>query len=241
MQNHKLLNLLRDNLQSKRVFDVVASEDGTNIYLYDAIDPYFGVSAEAFVQALNAITAPKINLHINSPGGDVFEARAIAVAIRQHASHITAHIDGLAASAATYVAISAKDVAIADGAFMMVHQAWTLAYGNSADMRTVADLLGKIDATIAAGCGERAGKAAADVAAWMSAETWFSAQEAIDAGLADRLVAVDANGGASNQWNLTAYANTPKALTEPKPKPAAPAYDRGAMERRLKLYEPIAA
>jgi ATP-dependent Clp protease, protease subunit len=240
MRPSKLLNLIADNLQARRIIDVKAQENESTIYLYDMIDAYFGVSAADFVQTLNGIQAPVINLRINSPGGDVFEARAIATAIRQHKSEIVAHIDGVAASAATYIATAASRIEIADGAFMMVHKAWTLAYGNSTDMREVADLLDKLDASIEADYAKKTGKDADTIKQWMADETWFTAQEAVDAGLADALVADQNNGKASAHWNLNAYAKTPKALTDPKPA-AEVIYDRAALERKLKLFERIAA
>jgi ATP-dependent Clp protease protease subunit len=239
MQN-KLLNLIRANMEVPRQFNVKAQGDEATIYLYDVIDKYFGISAEMFVKALMAITASVIHVRIDSPGGDVFEARAIATAIRQHASTIVAHVDGLAASAATYIATSASEVRIADGAFMMTHKAWTIAMGNSVDMRGVADLLDKIDGTIEQDYMKKTGADQATVSGWMAEETWFTAQEAIAAKLADTLVAVEQNGGTKNAWNLSAYDKVPKALLEtPKPKP--PAYDRAALERKLKLYDQIAA
>jgi ATP-dependent Clp protease protease subunit len=110
---------------------VKAEGDEATILLYDVIDPWWGVAAKDFIAALAGDHAPTIHLRINSPGGDVFEARAMATAIRQHKSNVIAHIDGVAASAATYIAvIAAKEVEMSDGAFFMIHQAWALAMGN---------------------------------------------------------------------------------------------------------------
>lgn len=237
MRNQRLLQLLRDNLNAPRAFEVKAEADEATVYLYDAIGGWFGLPAGDFVKELNAITAPKIHLRINSPGGDVFESRAIATAVREHKSNIIAHVDGVAASAATLVAIAAREVEMSEGAFFMIHQAWAIAMGNSEDMLQMAGLLEKADGSIAADYMRKTKKPKQQIVDWMAAETWFTAQEAKDAGFVDRVAEA---AGVENRWNLAAYANAPKALTEAKPK-AEPQYDREALDRRLALYERIAA
>lgn len=159
------------------------------LWLYDAIgaDMWGGVSAEDFARTLQVMSAPKLHLRINSPGGDITDARAMVTALREHPSHITAHIDGLAASAASYVALACNEVVISEGAFVMVHNAWTLAIGNRFDMQASSDMLAKIDHSIAADYQRKTGKDEATVRAWMDAETWFSAQEALEVGLVDRI------------------------------------------------------
>ena len=159
------------------------------LWLYDAIgaDMWGGVSAEDFARTLQAMSAPKLHLRINSPGGDITDARAMVTALREHPSHITAHIDGLAASAASYVALACDEVVISEGAFVMVHNAWTLAAGNRFDMQASSEMLAKIDHSIAADYQRKTGKDEAQVRAWMDAETWFSAQEALEVGLVDRI------------------------------------------------------
>lgn len=198
------------NRDKPRRHDILnAAGDEATVYLYDVIDAYYGVNAEAFVKAFNAITAPTIHLRINSPGGDVFDGRAIATAIAQHPSDVIAHVDGLAASAASYVAIAADSVEMAPGAFMMIHKAWTLAFGNSEDLLSTAALLEKIDASLAADYSKKTGKSQAQIEQWMSAETWFTAQEAVDNGFADT-VAADDPEGVENAWDLSVFAHAPK-------------------------------
>jgi len=114
----KIHQLIIDNrADTPRGLSITAQENGTQVNstridLYDVIDDYYGVSAAAFVGALNS-TKGDIALHINSPGGDVFAARAMVAAIAAHPSTITAHIDGLAASAASYVALACDSVVCA--------------------------------------------------------------------------------------------------------------------------------
>lgn len=206
-----LLKLLRDNA-TKQVSNlkIDAKDDAVDIYLYDVIDDWFGVSATDFNKELSALKGKQVNLRINSPGGDVFSGRAMATAITNH-GNVTAYIDGLAASAATYVALAAKQVHIADGAMFMIHNAWSLAYGNKTDMRNTADLLEKIDGTIVKDYVKKTNLDESEITAMMDAETWLSAQEALDKGFVDSIF----NGTkAENSWDLSAYNNAPKIEKE---------------------------
>jgi ATP-dependent Clp protease protease subunit len=189
IKKNRLMALISGNQNRAKRRDVLNSDDGSEatIYLYDSIDSYVGVSAETFVRSLNATSAPTINLRINSPGGDVFDARAIATAIQAHKSQVIAHVDGLAASAASYVAIAADKVVMAKGSFMMIHKAWTLAFGNADDLRETAALLEKIDASLVADYARATCNSADQIEQWMAAETWFTAQEAVENGFADSI------------------------------------------------------
>lgn len=181
------------------------------------IDSYFGVSAKAFVQELANIDAKTIHLRINSPGGDVFEARAMAVALREHKAKVIAHVDGYAASAASYVALSADEVEIADGAMIMIHKAWTIAFGNSDDLIEVSQLLEKIDADLVRDYVASTGSDQKQIEDWMSAETWFTADEAVEHGFADRKSAEFDGKKALAGWDVSAYANAPKVPQESAP------------------------
>lgn len=236
----RLLQLLRDNAQRTPQglrMEQTASGDNpaATIYLYDIIDPYWGVSAAEVVKQIAGLHGTPIHLRINSPGGDVFDGRAIATAIAQHGD-VTAWIDGLAASAATYVATAAKTVNMADGAFFMIHEAWTFAYGNKHDLADTVALLDKIDQSIVADYARKTGQTAEQIAAWLQAETWFDATEAKDAGFIDAIVQGEK---AQNAWNLSAYDHAPKALTEPTQQPEHEQL-RATCERRLRLLLPNA-
>jgi ATP-dependent Clp protease protease subunit len=207
----KLLQLAIDNKAEPKSFAVKAEGDGTRIELFDVIDDYYGVSASDFVAALNDIKTPEIALHLNSPGGDVFAARAMVAAIAAHPSKITAYVDGLAASAASYVAMACDSVVMQDGAMIMIHNAWTMAMGNAADMRATAGLLEKIDNSIVADYQRKTGLPADELQAMMAAETWLDASEAVAKGFADSVATNDKGAKAKNAWNLSAYANAPKA------------------------------
>jgi ATP-dependent protease ClpP protease subunit len=228
--NSKLLQLLRDNRATAKALSpaarIVAVDKEATIYIYDAIvgseweAEYFGgVCPQDIVPQLKALDAEVINLRINSPGGDVFAAQAICTALKQHKAKVIAHIDGVAASAATSIACACDEVVMADGAMYMIHNAWTIALGDRNDFMETAALLEKIDGSLADVYAARTGKKKDEIAALMDAETWFTADEAIAIGLADR----KADAKAKNAWNLAAYAKAPPPdpdKTEPQEEPA---------------------
>jgi ATP-dependent Clp protease, protease subunit len=231
---NRLAKLFRDNLQSRGRFEVKAESDTeATIYLYDAIGSWYGIEAKDFVKELAAQAGKKINLRINSPGGDVFDARAIHTALRAHSGVVVAHIDGLAASAATYIAMAADEVRIAEGAFMMIHNAWGLVIGNKEDMLSMAGTLEKIDGSIRSDYIAKTGKKPDEIRAMMDAETWMTAQEALDNGFVDSIFTGEK---AENSFNLDAYDKAPEGLRV-KAHPPADEYNRAVIERRLNLVE----
>ena len=217
-----LLHLLASNRRQATPRALETQGDETTLYIYDAIvsddltaDWCGGVSAQTIVPQIRAIKGGTLHIRISSPGGDVFAAQAIVAAMRDTGAKVIAHIDGFAASAATVIATAADEVEISDGALYMIHCAWSVAFGNASDMRESAALLDKVDGTIVAQYAKRTGMEAGAVKALMDAETWMTAQEAVDAKFCDR-IAVCADAPEA-KWDLTAYANAPK-VTAPAPK-----------------------
>lgn len=213
--------------------------EGDTLYIYDVIvasdddaDWIGGVSAETIVKQIRSMSGP-ITLRINSPGGDVFAARAVQAAMEAHDGEIVAHVDGYAASAASLIAVAADRCVMAQGAFMMIHKAWTIGVGNADDMLASAELLEKIDGTLADTYAAKAGGEAAAFAEMMRAETWFTAQEAVDAKLADEITAKAPKSQAA--WDLTAYGTAPaaEAVIEPEPEPEPEVIDESAQRARL--------
>lgn len=238
----KLLQLLASNRRREAPRALVTTGDETTIYLYDAIvsddataEWWGGVSAQSLVPQIRAIKGGTINLRINSPGGDVFAAQAICQAIRDTAAHVIAHVDGYAASAATTVATAADEVRISDGGMYMIHCGWTFSMGNAIEMRATADLLDKVDGTICAQYARKTGKSEADVMVMMQAETWLSAQEAVDAGFVD---SISASPKVKAGWNLSAYANAP-APAEPEVDNCATDDHRARQRQRLSMLSRI--
>lgn len=228
----QLLKLYADNRKAAdRRFVVSNKTDGqAEVYLYDAIvdseleaEFWGGVTPKSFIQAIKDIDAEVIHLRVNSPGGSVFAARAMEQALREHKAKVVAHIDGVAASAASFLVMAADEIVMAPGAMMMIHKAWTVAMGNADDLVNTADLLDKIDSTLANTYASRTGANVEKIADMMAAETWFTAEEAVAAGFAD---SVAENVKAKQQWNLSAYE---KAPAQPELKPANVA----ALLRRL--------
>lgn len=227
----KLVQLIRNNAKREPA-RIVAEDEADTLFLYDVIDPYWGVAASDFNKALAGMAGKKVTLRVNSPGGDVFDGRAMAAAIAQHGD-VHAVIEGVAASAATYVTASCASVAIAKGAMYMIHNAWTMAYGNKDDLAQTASLLDKIDGTILDDYERKTGQSREQLAAWMNAETWFTADEAVEHGFAD---SVNETAQAKNTWDLSAYQNAPKlAPAAPDPAEWAALHQRNL--NRLRLHE----
>lgn len=165
------------------------------INIYDAIGYDYwtgGVTANSISAALRNIgpTADVI-VNINSPGGDVFEGLAIYNLLRQHQGAVTVRVLGLAASAASYIALAGDRVEIARAGFFMIHNAWTYAAGNRNDFADIGGVLAEIDAVIAEIYAVRTGIDQADLAAQMDAETWISGTKAVEQGFADAYLATD--------------------------------------------------
>ena len=229
----KLLQLIRDNAGTHNTtapaIRVEAGADITHIYVYDVIDQWFGASAAGLVQALATAGSSTVHLHINSPGGDVFESSAMASAIAAHPAPVIAMVDGMCVSAATRLALACSQVLMAETGLFMIHNSWTMAWGNKTDLRSSADLLDKVDTTIAADYIRKTGAPLAQVVEWMAAETWFTAAEAKDAGFVDQITtasqapAKDAQASAAGRWNLSAYAHPPQLQAPPDPAAAAAA------------------
>lgn len=217
MHKNRLLNLLRNNAKRGEF-----RAEGNTIYLYDVIvsskeeaEWFGGVDAETFAQTMKGMSGD-VALRINCPGGDVFAARAMAQAIREHDGKVTAHVDGYAASAASFVTSVADETVMGPGAMLMIHKAWSLAMGNADEMMATASLLEKIDGTIVQtyeAAAKKRGIDPANFADLMSAETWLTGAEAIELGLAD-VIAEDAPK-AKAKWDLSAYANAPEVIEEP--------------------------
>lgn len=187
----KIIKFPKPQAEASKWFDIKnATEETADVFIYDYIgDPWMGTDASSVVRQLQAITAKKINLRINSPGGSVFDGIAIYNAIARHSAEVTTHIDGIAASIASVIALAGKRVLIAENAMMMIHDPSALAMGRAEDLRKTADVLDQIKETIINTYVTRTGQTREKVAQMMTDETWFTASEAIDNKFADESVA----------------------------------------------------
>lgn len=166
------------------------SNSEAEIYIYGDIGDHWdadGITAKKFVKELNALKVATAHLHINSPGGNVFDGSTIYNALRQHKARVVTHIDGLAASAASLVAMAGDEIWISGNAFIMIHNPWTFVAGDSKALRRTAEDLDLLVDMFARTYTSRArGKTDYEaMLAYMDNETWFSAEDAVSAGLAD--------------------------------------------------------
>jgi ATP-dependent Clp protease, protease subunit len=188
-----------------------AAGDEVEILLYDEIG-FWGIRAIDFVRELKGITAAKLKVRINSPGGDVPDAVAIYNALRNYQGTVTTQIDALAASAASLIALAGKEVRMASNALLMIHDPWGITIGNATDHRKMADLLDKVsDSNLVKTYAAKTGGDEDQVRAWMAEETWFTADEAKDEGFVD--VVDDANPAkASYDTERFHFRHAPAAL-----------------------------
>lgn len=169
------------------------TEDGTGnpapgaaeVYIYDEIGGSFGVGAQDFIDELNAITADEITVRINSPGGMLIDAIAIGSAIQQHPSNIIGRVDGIAASAATVIAIACDRLEMMPGSQMMVHDVMVDVSGNASDLADAIDWLNEQSRNVANMYAAKSGGTPEEWRNLMLAETWMFAEEAVESRLAD--------------------------------------------------------
>lgn len=203
------------------------------VVIYDEIG-YWGVSAQDFMVELRSITASEIELRINSPGGEIFDGIAIHNVLRSHQARVTTYVDSLAASIASVIAMAGDRIVMQPHSQLMIHDGSGLCIGDAADMREMADLLDRQSDNIAGIYAERAGGGAAKWRKAMQAETWYTAAEAVEAGLADEVAKLprrdDADPDLTDRWDLTLFTNYPGRPSaaadpppaEPPPPPPAP-------------------
>lgn len=163
----------------------------TVVRLYGAIGQSYwdedAVTAGDLARTLDTIGPNGIDLHINSGGGDVFDGIAMHAMLLDHPSDVAAKVDGIAASAASFIAMAGDTVSMHRMAKMMIHNAAGLAWGNKAVLRELADVLEEIDVTIGQEYADKTGRPAEEWAGYMDAETWFSAAKAMELGLVDEV------------------------------------------------------
>ncbi len=188
----RLFNLVRG--ETRFGYKAEANAETKRVYLYDEIS-WFGVTAADFVSELASLGGQDFELHVNSPGGDVFEGLAMLNSLRAYPGNVTAVVDGIAASAASFLIMGANEIVMQKNTELMIHDAWGLCIGNSADMRDTADRLDKVSDNIADIYSGRTGDPVTEWRDRMRAEVWYSANEAVEVGLATRVA--DSQGDAS--------------------------------------------
>lgn len=183
------------------------------IYVYDEIG-YWGITAADFARDLKSLgDINQIDLHINSPGGSVFDGTAIYNLLKGHKATVTTYIDGLAASMGSVIAMAGDRIVMPENALMMIHNPWGGAVGDAAELRKQAEVLDKVKASLLSVYTSRTGLSEDDVSAIMDAETWYTGTEALAAGFADEITgAVDLAASVSFDLQRLGFAHTPAQL-----------------------------
>jgi ATP-dependent protease ClpP protease subunit len=184
-----------------------ASSAVAQLEVYDEIS-FWGVNAADFKAELNAITASTIEVRVNSPGGDCFDGIAILNMLRSHKATVNVVVDGQACSAASIIAMAGETVTMMPGSMLMIHDASGLCFGNPADMKAMTELLDKVSQNIASVYTSKAGGSTDTWRAAMQAESWYTADEAVASGLADKVGEVSGaatENKAAPLWNLSMY------------------------------------
>lgn len=185
----------RWNADAAGVRPAALESDDNVITMFDVIGEDWwsggGITAKKVAAQLRAIGDRPVEVQINSPGGDMFEGLAIYNILREHPQAITIKVMGMAASAASVIAMAGDTVMIGAASFIMIHNCWVVAAGNRIDMAEVSAFLAPFDQAMADVYAQRTGKTAAECAKWMDDETYMSGTTAIDRGFADELLAAD--------------------------------------------------
>lgn len=206
-----------------RWYQMRAEGDGPpEVKIYADIDAYWGIDPAVFAEDLAAIDAPEIIVRINSLGGFVYDGIAIYNAIADHPARITTVVDSVAASIASIIALAGDHRVMNRGAEMMIHDAWGIVMGPAADMRAAADALERQNRKLAGIYHDRAGGTVESWLEAMSVETWYSADEAVEAGLAHEAVKTqspDDGDSSRNAVDLSVFVHQGRADA---PAPAMP-------------------
>ncbi len=206
-----------NNKDKKSWYEIIAKSDEADIYIYEEIG-LWGIGAKDFITELKEIKANKINLHVNSPGGSVFDGTAIYNALKNHKAEIITYIDGLAASMASVIALAGNTVNMAENALFMIHNPSGCACGDAEDMRKTAEILDKIKLTIIVPYENRYKGEDKTIETLMDEETWLTAAEAEELGFIDNITGkVEIKNKFEDNMKHLGFKSIPKNNTEEPP------------------------
>lgn len=210
------------NQKHNKFFEMKMSADGKSgdIFIYGEItkyawEEYEEKSAQIFKQELDDLgDVETINLYVNSPGGSVFEGIAIHNMLKRHPARIIAHVDALAASIASVIIMAADEIRMPENSMLMIHNPWTFAIGNAADLRKEADDLDRIGESSIRSYLSKAGDKLEEekLREFLDAETWLSADKAFEYGLCDVVEGANNMAASISDELFTKYKNVPKQL-----------------------------
>lgn len=179
---------------SRKFWNWVKNEDGRTIYFdgYIAQDSWFDdeISPKQFKSELNASDGD-VTVWLNSPGGDVFAASQIYNMLQEYNGKVTVKIDGIAASAASVIAMAGSEISMSPVAMMMIHNPSTVVFGEAADLQSGIDMLSEVKESIINAYQQKTGLQRAKISKMMDSETWFSAKKAVELGFADKVLYQD--------------------------------------------------
>lgn len=226
--------------RGSKPYEIKAKSDEAEVWLYDVIgDSWEGTTGKQFADELRAAGDIKtLNIYINSPGGSVFDGVAIHNVLKRHKARKIVQIDGIAASIASVIAMAGDEIRIASNGMMMIHDPWAMTAGTAEEFRKMADSLDKVRDSILTSYVERTTSTEDQLSEWMTAETWFTAEEAVEAGLAD-VVGDEVAIAAFANHDLSKFKHVPEPLAEavaPKEKAVEPDGD----ERATKPHPAVA-
>jgi len=199
-----------------------AASDDNTISVFDVIGQDYwreGVTAKRIAGALRSMNGADVTVNINSPGGDMFEGLAIYNLLREYQGKVTVKVLGLAASAASIIAMAGDDIQIGRGAFLMIHNCWVVAIGNRHDFGAMVEYLEPFDNAMADIYSARSGLDSDAIKQMMDGETYIGGSDAIEKGLADSLLSSDSVTSDDDSPaaalrkldSLLAKANTPRS------------------------------
>lgn len=209
----QLRPISNSNAPSKSWYRINAAGRGrAEVLLYDEIGGW-GITAQQFARDLNALgDVGHIDLRIHSPGGDVFEGMAIYNLLRNHQATVHGYIDGLAASMGSVVAMAADVLHMPENAMMMIHKPWGIQGGDADDMRRYADLLDKVQSSLAMAYMAKTKLSEEEINSLLDDETWMNGREAVEAGFADQLTEPLVAAAQLTSNRMKEFANMPEAL-----------------------------
>ncbi len=233
----RVFNLLngKKEVQSPKNFISESGNEAT-IYIYDEIDDWWGINAKDFADELKVLASVQtIHLRINCPGGDIFQARAMQQTMAEHPATFIAHIDGMAASAASFFIRGADKRIISDGGFIMIHKAMSGIYGTGKELVSWGEALKKMDNTLCESYVKVTGLEKEHIENWMDNETWFDSAEALEHGFVDEIVEA---APVENVFDLTGYKNVPVDVVKVHVEPEVEfKFDTQAIARQISLAE----
>lgn len=191
-----------------------AGDDSADVYLYGEIGGWWdGIQPDDFAKEVAALDVSTLNVRINSPGGIIVDGLSIYNALVQHPAQVVVHIEGIAASIASVVAMAGDEIRIGEAANVMIHKPWSFALGDADDMRKEAEILDGLEQGLVDIYVARTGNADEQVRDWLKAETWFRGQKAVDNGFADSVMpAKTKEKKAARSALLGMYRHTPSDL-----------------------------